>query len=220
MVAPKPDGGWRVCGDYRRLNSMTPDDKYPVRSINDFAAELSGKKVFSKIDLFKGYNQIPVNEADVPKTGVITPFGLFVFPRTPFGLKNAGQDFQRLMDSILGDIPRVFVYIDDILVASETPEQHMSDLKVVFETLQANGLVVNRAKCLLGKSELEFLGYHVDDKGISPLPDRVQAIKDVKPPTTVKELQSFLGLVNYYRRFIPKAAEHLYHLFEALKGKP
>ena len=99
---------------------MTKDDKYPVRTLADFNANLHGKTVFSKIDLVKGYHQIPVAPEDVCKTAVITPFGLFLFPHTPFGLKNAGQDFQRLMDSILGDLPRVFVYIDDILVASES----------------------------------------------------------------------------------------------------
>ena len=99
MVTTKPDGGWRVCGDYRQLNSMTPDDRYPVRTLQDFTAQLHGKKIFSKIDLLKGYHQIPVADEDVCKTAVITPFGLFIFPRTPFGLKNAGQDFQRLMDS-------------------------------------------------------------------------------------------------------------------------
>ena len=213
-----PCGGWRVCGDYRRLNAITQDDKYPVRSIHDFNAELHGKKIFSKIDLMKGYHQIPVAPDDVKKTGIITPFGLYVFPRTPFGLKNAGQDFQRLMDAILGDIPRVYVYIDDILVASETPEQHLEDLKTVFKVLSDNGLVVQRSKCVLGKSELEFLGYHVDASGIAPLPNRVEAIRSVPPPTSIKELQRFLGMVNYYRRFIRKAAHHLHPLFGALKG--
>ena len=106
MVAPKPDGGWRECGDFRRLNNQTIDDKYPVRQLQDFTAELSGKKIFSKVDLLKGYHQIPVAPEDVCKTGVITPFGLFLFPRTPFGLKNAGQDFQRLMD-VLMDINKL-----------------------------------------------------------------------------------------------------------------
>ena len=220
LVTTKPCGGWRVCGDYRRLNAMTADDRYPVRTLQDFTAELHGKSIFSKIDLLKGYHQIPVNNDDIRKTAVITPFGLYVFPRTPFGLKNAGQDFQRLMDEILGDIPRVFVYIDDILVASESMEQHLHDLEQVFKTLSANGMVVRRDKCVLGKSSLEFLGYHVDPSGISPLPDRVTAISAAAPPTTVKELQRFLGMVGYYRRFIPDAAQHLYHLFEALKGKP
>ena len=220
MVAAKPDGSPRVCGDYRRLNNLTADDKYPVRALQDFNADLHGKKIFSKIDLLKGYHQIPVAEEDVCKTGVITPFGLYIFPRTPFGLKNAGQDFQRLMDEILGDLPRVFVYIDDILVASETPEQHLEDLNLVFKTLAENGLVVNRAKCALGKPSIEFLGYRVDATGVSPLPDRVAAIRETKPPKTVKDLQSYLGMLNYYRRFIPHAAHHLSPLFEVLKGKP
>ena len=220
MVTTKPDGGWRVCGDYRRLNSMTPDDRYPVRTLSDFTSELQGKTIFSKIDMLKGYHQIPVAEEDVCKTAVITPFGLFVFPRTPFGLKNAGQDFQRLMDQIFGDIPHTFVYIDDILVASETEEEHLKDLKVVLDLLRENGLVTNRKKCILGRSSIEFLGYRVDANGISPLPERVEAIRQMKRPTSVKELQRFLGMVNYYRKFIPRAAHHLHHLFDALKGKP
>ena len=220
LVTTKPCGGWRVCGDYRRLNAMTTDDQYPVRTLQDFTSELSGKKFFSKIDLMKGYHQIPVADRDIKKTAVITPFGLFIFPRTPFGLKNAGQDFQRLMDEILGDIPRVFVYIDDILVASETEAQHLEDLNNVFRTLSANGMVVQRSKCLLGQPKLEFLGYMVTESGISPLPEKVEAIRSATPPTTVKELQRWLGMVGYYRKFLPKAAVHLFHLFEALKGKP
>ena len=220
LVTTKPCGGWRVCGDYRRLNAMTQDDQYPVRQLQDFTLELHNKSIFSKIDLLKGYHQIPVADEDVGKTAVITPFGLYIFPRTPFGLKNAGQDFQRLMDEILGDLPRIFVYIDDILIASESPEQHLKDLEIVFKTLSENGMVVQRPKCVLGVSSLEFLGYQVDSSGISPLKDRVTAIEETKPPTTVKELQRFLGMVNYYRRFIPNAARHLFHLFEALKGKP
>ena len=220
LVTTKPDGGWRVCGDFRRLNAMTPDDKYPVRTLHDFTAELHGKRIFSKVDLLKGYHQIPVRQEDVKKTAVVTPFGLFTFPRTPFGLKNAGQDFQRLMDEILGDVPRVFVYIDDILVASETEDQHFEDLRHTFETLKENGLVVNRKKCVLGQPRIEFLGYQVDSTGISPLEHRVDAIRKVPPPTTIKELQSFLGMVNYYRKFVPRAAHHMAHLFDCLKGRP
>ena len=199
---------------------MTTDDQYPVRQLTNFTAELHGKSFFSKIDLLKGYHQIPVAVEDVPKTAVITPFGLYIFPCTPFGLKNAGQDFQRLMDEILGDLPRVFVYIDDILVASENLEQHLKDLDLVFKTLSANGMVVQRQKCVLGKDSLEFLGYQVDTTGISSLKDRVSAIEKTTPPTTIKELQRFLGMVGYDRRFIPNAAAHLFHLFGALKGKP
>ena len=220
LVTTKPDGGWRVCGDFWRLNAMTPDDKYPVRTLQDFTAELAGKRIFSKVDLLKGYHQVPVRQEDIKKTAVVTPFGLFTFPRTPFGLKNAGQDFQRLMDEILGDVPRIFVYIDDILVASENEDQHLEDLRHTFETLKDNGLVVNQKKCVLGKPSIEFLGYQVDSTGISPLQHRVEAIRQVPPPTTVKELQSFLGMVNYYRKFVPHAAHHMAHLFDCLKGRP
>ena len=216
----KPCGGWRVCGDYRRLNTLTTDDRYPVRNLQDFNSDLRGKTIFSKVDLLKGYHQIPVNPSDVKKTAVITPFGLFIFPRCPFGLKNAGQDFQRLMDKILGEIPHVFVYLDDILIASSSKEEHLQDLETVFKILEANGLVVNRKKCVLGESTIEFLGHICDAHGIKPLPCKVEAIRKVKPPTTIKELQRFLGMINYYRRFIKAAAHHLYHLFEALGSKP
>ena len=215
-----PCGGWRVCGDYRRLNNATIDDKYPVKSLMDFTTNLHGKTIFSKVDLLKGYHQIPVAEGDIGKTAVITPFGLFIFPRCPFGLKNAGQDFQRMMDAILGDLPYCFVYLDDILVFSSSREEHMEHLKQVFELLAENGLVVNRAKCVLGVTELDFLGFHVNKDGIVPLPDKVEAIRATKSPTTIKELQRFLGMVGYYRRNIRSASGHLDHLFEALVGKP
>ncbi len=179
LVVNKADGGHRVCGDYRRLNTQTEDDKYPVRTLADFNANLAGKKIFSKIDLLKGYHQIPVHPDDVGKTAVITPFGLFLFPRTPFGLKNAGQDFQRMMDAILGDLLYCFVYIDDLLVASNSPEEHLEQLETIFQILSDNGLVVNRPKCVLGQEQLEFLGYSIDKNGVKPLDDRVQAIRDV-----------------------------------------
>ena len=215
-----PCGGWRVCGDYRRLNNATVDDKYPVKSLTDFTTNLHGKKIFSKVDLLKGYHQIPVAEGDVGKTAVITPFGLFIFPRCPFGLKNAGQDFQRMMDAILGDLPFCFVYLDDILVFSNSPEEHKEHLRQIFDILAENGLVVNRAKCVLGVSELDFLGFHVNQEGITPLPEKVAAIRATKAPTSIKELQRFLGMVGYYRRNIRSAALHLDHLFQALVGKP
>ena len=215
-----PCGGWRVCGDYRRLNTETADDKYPVKTLTDFNNNLSGKTIFSKIDLLKGYHQIPVNEADIGKTAVITPFGLYIFPRCPFGLKNAGQDFQRMMDAILGDLPFCFVYLDDILVFSNNRQEHLEHLRQIFDILAANGLVVNRAKCILGVTQLNFLGFHVDKDGITPLQEKVDAINATKAPTTIKELQRFLGMVGYYRRCIKAAAHHLDHLFGALEGKP
>ena len=216
----KPDGSLRLCGDYRRLNSITKDDRYPIRHISDFNADVAGKTIFSKVDLYKGYHQVPVAPEDVHKTAVITPFGLFEFPFMPFGLKNAGQDFQRMMDAILRDIPHVFVYLDDILVASSSEAEHIEDLRRLFDALSANGLIINRAKCIFGASSLEFLGYHVDANGVSPLPEKVDAIRRIPAPTSIKELQRFLGALNYYRRFVPHAAAILSPLYEALRGKP
>ena len=112
---------------------------------------------------------------------MITPFGLFEFLFMPFGLKNAGQDFQRMMDAILRDIPHVYVYLDDILVASTSEAEHIKDLNRLFDELEANGLVVNRSKCVFGASSLEFLGYHVSSEGVSPLPKKVE-VPQLLPP--------------------------------------
>ena len=124
----------------------------------------------------------------------------------PFGLKNAGQDFQRMMDAILRDIPHIFVYLDDILVASNSEEEHVEDLRRLFSALADNGLIINRAKCVFGAPSLDFLGYRVDANGVAPLPQKVEAICQIPAPTTVKELQRFLGALYYYRQFVPHAA--------------
>jgi hypothetical protein len=196
------------------------EDKYPLPNMADLAARLDGCRLFSKLDLRKGYLQVPVAAEDVAKMAIITPFGLFEFTRMSFGLRNAGMTFQQLMDSVLGTLPFAFVYLDDILVASPDPSSHRRHLEAVFSVLQSNGLVVNPDKCLFSCTEVDFLGHRLTARGISPLPSRVQAIADFPPPDTVKQLQAFLGLFNFYRRFIPAAARIVSPLTRALRGGP
>ena len=219
MVAKK-DGTSRPCGDYRRLNERTTGDAYPIPHLHDLTSDLAGCHIFSKIDLVKGYHQVPVRAKDVPKTAIATPFGLFEFLRMPFGLKNAAQTFQRLMDNVTGQLPGVFAYIDDVLVASPSAEQHESDLRRLFDALKRFGLVVNSSKCVFGVRELEFLGHHVSARGIRPLAAKVDAVRRFERPRSIKSLQRFLGLVNFYRRFLPNIAATMRPLTDALSGAP
>jgi len=215
-MVQKPDGSWRPCGDYRRLNAITKPDRYPLPNMADITSSLAGCTVFSKLDLKKGYHQIPVHEADIGKTAIITPFGLYEFKRTSFGLKNAGMTFQRFMDRVLAGLPFCIVYLDDILIASPDVAAHQQHLEAVLQCLHDSGLVLNTDKCCFFCSQVDFLGLHVSSSGVAPLQERVAAIQRFQRPTTVKELQGFLGLINFYRRFIPGAALTLLPLTAAL----
>ena len=136
MVPKSGINKWRVCGDYRSLNLITKPDRYPIPNIHSVTTKLAGKNVFSKIDLMHAYHQIPVNELDIEKTAVITPFGLFEYLMMPFGLRNSGATFQRFMDDIFRDLDFIFVYMDDILVFSNTNEQHVIHLEKIFKILE------------------------------------------------------------------------------------
>ena len=143
---------------------------------------------------------------DIPKTAIITPFGLFEFLRMPFGLKNSAQAFQRLMDGVLRGLPFVFVYLDDILVASPSLALHLGHVRQVLERLSAAGLAINIDKCKFGASTVSFLGHTVSSEGITPLAKKVEAVVEMHQPTTKVEMQRFLGCINFYHRFIPHLA--------------
>jgi cleavage and polyadenylation specificity factor subunit 1 len=216
-MVPKGDGTWRPCGDFRRLNLVTVPDAYPLPNMQDFSVKAAGCNIFSKIDLRKGYHQVAVNPDDVPKTAISTPFGLFEYLRMPFGLRNSGNTFQPHMDRVVSGLNSVFAYLDDVLVSSADETQHAADLRQLFCRLREHGLVINAEKCLFGVKELDFLGHRVSAAGASPLPAYVEAVESFPPPSTVKETQQFLGLVNFYRRFLPGLAATLKPLTDTLR---
>ncbi|GBO27474.1 Transposon Ty3-I Gag-Pol polyprotein [Araneus ventricosus] len=216
-LVSKKDGSLRPCGDYRRLNAQTIPDRYPIPRIEDFHHILKQTKIFSKIDLFKAYFQIPISEDDKQKTAIIMPFGLYEFNVMSFGLRNAPSTFQRFINEVFFGLDFVFAYLDDILVASSTEDEHSEHLKVVFSRLEQYGLRINLGKSVTGVNQLEFLGYMITPEGSKPLPEKVNVILNYRIPETIHELRTFLGLINFYRRYIKDAAKNQAVLHEYLK---
>jgi hypothetical protein len=156
-MVPKKDGSWRPCGDYRHLNLVTTPDKYSLPNMQDLSNGLHSCTIFSKIDLVKGYHQIPVAIEEIPKTAIITPFGLFEYMFTPFGLFNAAQTFQRMKDRTTDGLEGVFAYMDDSSASSPDRQTHLRHLEAFFTALAANGLAINWKKVFLQHLPLKSL---------------------------------------------------------------
>ena len=218
VTVKKKDGGIRICIDFRAVNAITAPDPYQMPLIEELLDLLASAKFISKVDLNKGFHQIPVSASDMCKTAFCTPWGKFEFLVMPFGLRNGPSVFQRLMDQVLQqDADKSVVYIDDIGIFSSSWEEHCKDIAIVLSRLKDAGLTANTTKCSWANTHCEFLGHLVGEGMVSPAELKVQAVQQFARPKTKKNVRQFLGLAGYYRRFIPEYASHSFCLTEATK---
>ena len=194
-MVKKDNGKWRMCADFTDLNKACPKDSYPLPRVDILVDSIAKHRLLSFMDAFSGYNQIRMHENDQEKTSFVTSQGLFCYRVMPFGLKNAGATYQRLMNKMFApQIGRnVQVYVDDMLVKSQREEDHLEDLKETFNTLRSYNMKLNPGKCAFGVTAGKFLGFMVSQRGIKANPDKIRAIIEMKPPRNVKEVQSLNG---------------------------
>ena len=212
----------RMCVDYRMLNSLLPPVNkahskakgivtlVPLPKIDEIYAQLQGSKIFSALDMRSGYFHIELSEEAKPKTAFVPggPHGSkYQFNRCPFGLSQAPAYFQRLVHEVLRGLPFTFGYLDDILIFSSGVETHLEHLRKVFLRLREAKLKLKASKCSFFKKHIQYLGHLVSGDGIEPLPEKLEAVENMPPPKTPKEVRQFLGLVGYYRKFVPKFAD-------------
>ena len=225
VLVRKKDGSLRFCIDLRKLNARTIKDAYSLPRIEDALDSLNGACIFTSLDFKSGYLQVELDESSIPLTAfTVGPLGFYECVRMPFGLTNAPATFQRLMESCLGELHLEWciIYLDDIIIFSKNPDDHLTRLEGVFEHLAKAGLKLKPSKCEFFRSSLKYLGHIVSKNGIATDPRKVKAILEWPKPKTVTEVRSFTGFTNYYRRFIKgyaKVASPLHELTSGENGK-
>nr|CAN67118.1 hypothetical protein VITISV_035158 [Vitis vinifera] len=219
VVVPKKERKWRVCVNYTNLNNACPKDSFPLPRIDQIVDSTSGQWMLSFLDAFSGYHQIPMSPDDEEKTAFITSHDLYCYKVMPFGLKNAGATYHRLMTKIFKPLicHTVEVYIDDIVVKSKTREQHVLHLQEVFHLLRKYDMKLNPSKCAFGVSAGKFLGFMVNQRGIEVSPDQVKAVMETPPPRNKKELQRLTGKLVALGRFIARFTDELRPFFLAIR---
>ena len=221
VLVKKKDGSNRLCVDYRKLNRITETDPEPMDTIEYLFQRMNKSQYFSKIDLSKGYWQIPVAEEDVRKTAFVTPDGQYEFRRMPFGMKNSGATLVRGMRKILAGMNNVASYIDDLIVYTDDWESHVAVVDQLLERLHAANLTARPTKCLIGTTTLDFLGHQIGHNWVTVNEENLEKIRIAPRPTTKKEVRSFFGLANYYREYIPSFATIAAPLSDLIrKGQP
>ncbi|EYC19204.1 hypothetical protein Y032_0025g1233 [Ancylostoma ceylanicum] len=221
VLVAKKDGTIRLCVDYREVNKVTKKDSYPLPPIDIRLQNLQGKRWFTSLDLASGYWQVPLTARAKEIGAFTTTSGQFQFRVLPFGLTTAPTKFQRLMEHVLGDLkgPEVSVYIDDILIATDSAERHVQVLKRVLEAFRKAQLKVKPQKCRLLEPSIEFLGHLVDKDGIKTDPEKVVRIQNYSRPANLAQLRTFLGMAGYYRKFVLRFAQISKPLYELTSPK-
>ncbi|XP_073152363.1 uncharacterized protein [Henckelia pumila] len=219
VLVPKSSGKWRMCVDFRDLNKACPKDCYPLPRIDQLVDSTVGHQYLCFMDAYQGYHQIPLAEEDQDKVSFTTSHGTFCYRVMPFGLKNAGATYQRLMDRVFASqIGRnVEVYVDDILVKSQDDVGLLADLEETFSTLRAYRVKLNPEKCVFGVRGGKFLGYMVTERGIEANPEKVQAIRSMSAPRNLQEVQRLAGRIEALSRFISRSAHRSLPFFKVLR---
>lgn len=210
---------WRIVVDFRKLNEKTIDDKYPIPNITDILDKLGKCMYFTTLDLASGFYQVEMNEADIPKTAFNVEHGHYEFLRMPMGLKNSPSTFQRVMDDVLRGLQNdiCIVYLDDIVVLGTSLQEAINNLEKVLQRLRMSNFKIQMDKSEFLKLETNYLGHIITREGIKPNPDKITAIEKYPIPETTKQIKQFLGLIGYYRKFIPNFARITKPLTNCLK---